>query len=221
MGAGNSEAHMTGTDENDSANESATADEVYRDALETLILSAIIAKEARQDTEHRLKGFGAEFTAPQYRLLRQLQQSGHATIKELSRSMMVEPATLVPMVDSLERHGLIRRGADPRDRRRTPLELTDAGRAQLSQVPYIHEDDLIARYLRQLPADERQTFLGHLRDLVKTLHGHDEGVRHVSDAVNAYFAFGQISEGRSEEQRRPARRRTQRARPTPEKEVSS
>lgn len=207
---------MTGAGDTSGA-DAARDDGVYRDALETLILTATIAKGARQDTEQRLKGFGAVFTAPQYQLLRQLQQ-GRSTITELSRSMMVEPATLVPMVDTLERHGLIRRGADPHDRRRTPLELTNAGREQLSQVPFLHEDDLIARYLRDLPEGERRTFLGHLRSLARTLHGHDEGVRHITDAVNAYFAFGQTIEARTEGQQRPARRRT---RPTPEEESSS
>lgn len=166
-------------------------DSVYRDALEVLILTAMIAKDARQDAEQRLKAFGADITAPQYRLLRQLQQVGSSTIKDLSGVMMVGPATLVPMVDTLERHGFIRRGVDPNDRRRTPLELTESGRQRLDAVPFIHTDDPIARFLRELPADERQSLLRHLRDLAGTLHGDDHGVRHISDAVNSYFDFGQ------------------------------
>jgi DNA-binding MarR family transcriptional regulator len=174
---------------------------LYRDALEALILTATIAKDARQATERRLKGFGAIITAPQYRLLRQLQQ-GRATIKELSHSMRVEPATLVTMVDTLERHGLLRRGADPHDRRRTPLELTEAGLAQLGQVPFVHEDDPIARYLRALTDEERQTFLRHLRGLVTSLHGEDSAARQIADAVTTYFDFGQAMEASGEQQRR-------------------
>jgi DNA-binding MarR family transcriptional regulator len=109
--------------------------EIYRDALEALILMAMVAKEARQDAEHRLKGFGADVTAPQYRVLRQLQQ-GRCTIKELSQAMMVEPATLVPMIDSLEHQGLIRRERDPHDRRRTPIALTEQGHERLAHVPF-------------------------------------------------------------------------------------
>ena len=179
-------------------------DSLYRDALEVLILTATIAKEGRQDTEERLKGFGAALTAAQYRVLRQLQQ-GRYTIKSLSQSLMVEPASLVPMVDTLERHGFIRRGTDPHDRRRTPLELTDAGLAHLRRVPFVHEDDLIARYLAQLSGDERQTFLHQLRDLVKTLHGHDLGVRQIANAVNAYFDFGEQEQRARRGQRRRAR----------------
>lgn len=169
-----------------------TDDSVYREALEVLILTAIIARDAQQDTEQRLKRFGADLTASQYRLLRQLQQLGSSTIKDLSGIMMVGPATLVPMVDTLERHGFIRRGIDPNDRRRTPLELTESGRQRLDAVPFIHTDDPIARFLRELPEDERQSFLSHLRGLAETLHGDDHSMRHISDAVNTYFDFGQL-----------------------------
>jgi len=186
-------------------------DSVYRDALEVLILTAMIAKDARQDAEQRLKGFGADITAPQYRLLRQLQQVGSSTIKDLSGVMMVGPATLVPMVDTLERHGFIRRGVDPNDRRRTPLELTESGQQRLDAVPFIHTDDPIARFLRELPEDERQSFLRHLRSLAEALHSASHGVRHISDAVNAYFDFGQLST----EQRTPRghAQRTRRSHP--------
>jgi DNA-binding MarR family transcriptional regulator len=165
-------------------------DQRYRDALEMLILTSIIAKEGRQGTEQRLKGFGAEVTAPQYRILRQLEQ-GSATLTVLSQSMMVEPATLVPMVDTLERHGYIRRGHDPRDRRRTPLELTESGRERLQRIPYVHEADPIAHYLGTLPDAEREAFLRRLRELVVVLHGHDHAVSHITDAVNTYFEYGE------------------------------
>lgn len=166
--------------------------DVYSDALEVLILSAIIAKDGRQDTEQRLRAFGADVTAPQYRLLRQLQQ-GRYTIKELSRVMMVEPATLVPMVDTLERHGLVRRSRDPNDRRRTPVELTETGRERLSRVPFVHESDPIARYLSALSETDRHAFLLRLRELVDVLHGSNV-TRFISGGVRSYFAFGEQQE---------------------------
>jgi DNA-binding MarR family transcriptional regulator len=168
--------------------------EIYRDALEALILMATVSKEARQDTEHRLKGFGADITAAQYRVLRQLQQ-GRYTIKELSVAMMVEPATLVPMIDSLERQGLIRRELDPRDRRRTPIAVTDLGREQLGHVPFVHHDDPIARYFVRLTEDDRHAFLQHLRDLVVSMHGNEHAVLHIGEAVRKYFDFGELHEG--------------------------
>lgn len=166
--------------------------DVYRDALEVLILSAIIAKDGRQDTEQRLRAFGADITAPQYRLLRQLQQ-GRYTIKELSRVMMVEPATLVPMVDTLERHGLVRRSRDPNDRRRTPVELTETGLEHLGRVPFVHESDPIARYLSTLTESDRQAFVLRLRELVDALHGSNV-TRFISGGVRSYFAFGEQQE---------------------------
>ena len=165
--------------------------ELYQDALEVRILTAIVAKEARQDIEGRLKAYGFEMTALQYRVLRQLQQDGQLTIKELSRSCMVEPATLVPVIDALERHGIIRRGQDPHDRRRTPIELTEQGLEQLRAIPFEHEDDVIVRYLRQLPDEERHTFVHQLRELVTLLHGDDAAVRRITQAVESHFSFGE------------------------------
>ena len=165
--------------------------ELYQDALEVRILTAIVAREARQDIEQRLKAYGVEMTALQYRVLRQLQQGGRLTIKELSRSCMVEPATLVPVIDTLERHGIIRRGRDPHDRRRTPIELTELGLERLQAIPFVHEDDVIARYLRQLPDEERHTFVHQLRELVTMLHGDDAAVRRITQAVESHFSFGE------------------------------
>jgi DNA-binding MarR family transcriptional regulator len=165
--------------------------ELYQDALEVRILTAMVAKEARQDLEERLKAYGFEMTALQYRVLRQLQQDGHLTIKELSRSCMVEPATLVPVIDTLERHGIIRRGQDPHDRRRTPIELTEQGLEQLQAIPFEHEDDVIVRYLRQLPEEERRAFVHQLRELVTMIHGHDTAVSRITQAVESHFAFGE------------------------------
>lgn len=164
--------------------------ELYEDALEVRILTAVIAKDARQDFEQRLKGYGSEITALQYRVLRHLQQQ-RLTIKELSQRCMVEPATLVPVIDTLERHEFIRRERDPHDRRRTPLELTQVGIERLSHIPFIHEDDVIVKHLRELADDERRSFLEHLRRLVIAIHGNDQAVSRINEAVKNHFAFGE------------------------------
>jgi DNA-binding MarR family transcriptional regulator len=164
--------------------------ELYCTTLEVRILTAIVAKEARQDIEQRLKGYGVPITALQYRVLRQLEQR-RSTIKALSQALMVEPATLVPVIGTLARHDFVRRGSDPRDRRRVPLELTQGGQEHLSRIPFVQEDDVIATYLRQLPAHERSAFLDHLRGLVTTIHGHDQAVRRITEAVANHFAFGE------------------------------
>jgi DNA-binding MarR family transcriptional regulator len=164
--------------------------ELHQAALEVRILTAIIAKEARQDMEQRLKGYGAPISVLQYRVLRQLQQ-GRYTIKELSQSCMVEPTTLVPVIDTLERHDFVRRGQDPHDRRRTPLELTAAGSEQLSHIPFADDEDVIVTYLRQLADAERQVFLGQLRDLVATIHGDDHAVRRITEAVKSHLEYGE------------------------------
>ncbi len=167
-----------------------SSSEIYEDALEVRILTAVVVKDARQNFEQRLKDYGAEITALQYRVLRELQQ-GQLTIKDLSQRCMVEPATLVPVIDTLERHGFVQRQRDPRDRRRTPLELTAVGVERLSHIPFVHEDDVIVKYLRGLAEDERRSFLEHLRNLVVTIHGNDAAVTRIGQAVKSYFSFGE------------------------------
>src|SRR5262245_42635697 len=49
-------------------------------------------------------------------------------LAELARRCMVAPTVITGIVDRLERQGLIRREADPRDRRVNRLVLTEAGR---------------------------------------------------------------------------------------------
>ena len=55
------------------------------------------------------------------------------TLRELSDRMLVTPSTLVPVIDKLESEGLLVRGKDPDDRRRTPLELTERAREAVAE----------------------------------------------------------------------------------------
>jgi hypothetical protein len=71
------------------------------------------------------------------------------------------------------------------------LELTAMGQEHLRRIPFIHEDDIIVTYLRRLPDDERAALLGHLRNLVATIHGNDKAVRRITEAVKEHFAFGE------------------------------
>jgi MarR family transcriptional regulator for hemolysin len=106
--------------------------EAHRAALEVRILTAIVAKEARQAVEQRLKAYGVEITSLQYRVLRQLEQR-RSTIKALSQALLVDPASVVPVINTLTRHDFVLRERDPHDRRRIPLVLTEAGRDYLAQ----------------------------------------------------------------------------------------
>jgi DNA-binding MarR family transcriptional regulator len=73
--------------------------------------------------------------------------------RELAAELGVTPATLTPVVDTLEQEGSLRRERDPADRRVVRLRITDAGRRRLGTA---HEQ-VEAVYRERLPrpsADE-------------------------------------------------------------------
>ncbi|MEV6223838.1 MarR family transcriptional regulator [Nocardia fluminea] len=61
------------------------------------------------------------------------------SLVELSRALIVHPATVTLLVDQLEKLGLIERRPSPRDRRATLATLTDKGRTELSRATEVLE----------------------------------------------------------------------------------
>ncbi|MQY08241.1 MarR family winged helix-turn-helix transcriptional regulator [Actinomadura macrotermitis] len=77
-------------------------------------------------------------THPQYLVMLALWQHDGQPVKELSRLLQLEPATLSPLVKRLEAAGLVRRDRDARDERLLRVTLTPAGRAlraRAEQIP--------------------------------------------------------------------------------------
>ena len=82
--------------------------------------------------------------------------------QELARLMGKAPPIIVAAVDELEKKGLVARRRDERDRRRSVVEMTDAGREMLARADVI-ADDLIAEIFGALSADERAALHETLR----------------------------------------------------------
>ena len=95
-------------------------------AMELHMLSAVLLKMTMQAMEGRGILSEAGISMLQYGVLRALRRQSF-TIGEMSEIMIVDPSTLVPVVDALERKGLAERGRDPNDRRRVPISLTPQG----------------------------------------------------------------------------------------------
>jgi DNA-binding MarR family transcriptional regulator len=80
----------------------------------------------------------------------------------LARLMGKAPPLIVAVVDELEARGLVARRRSERDRRRTVVELTDAGREMLARADAI-ADRLTAELFGALSADERDALHATLR----------------------------------------------------------
>jgi DNA-binding MarR family transcriptional regulator len=82
--------------------------------------------------------------------------------QELARLMGKAPPIIVAAVDGLEAKGLVARRRSSRDRRRSVVEVTDAGRAMLDRADAI-ADRVIADIFGALSADERLALHDTLR----------------------------------------------------------
>lgn len=72
----------------------------------------------------------AEFgmTYPQYLVMLVLWQDGPRPIGKIAERLRLGPSAVVPLVDQLQRSGMVRRRKDSLDRRMVHIELTDGGK---------------------------------------------------------------------------------------------
>ncbi|WP_439564620.1 MarR family winged helix-turn-helix transcriptional regulator [Microcella sp.] len=83
-----------------------------------------------------LEPFG--LTHPQYLVMLALWETSPLRVKDLGERLLLDPATLSPLLKRLEQQGLLTRARDTADERALALALTPAGvalRQQAEQVP--------------------------------------------------------------------------------------
>lgn len=157
---------------------------LYTEAIEIQVLSAIVTKKAMYALQHHPDLASAGIGCLQYKILRALG-FGEQTISELSRKLMLDPSTLVPAVDALERKGLVRRGKDPHDRRRVPLALTERGTKFLECFPLTDDRNPVLKSLQAMGDEQSHQLRALLRELVRHMPGGEEILTKVSYRVRA------------------------------------
>ncbi|GAA2445204.1 hypothetical protein GCM10010191_72550 [Actinomadura vinacea] len=83
-----------------------------------------------------------------------LLEDGGLRAGELAKRLMISPATVTSVVDTLERADLAERRRDPRDRRAVQVHITDGGRRLIGEVGHALHDDLWNLYDVVDEADE-------------------------------------------------------------------
>jgi DNA-binding MarR family transcriptional regulator len=139
-------------------------------ALEIRSLMAGLARMAHRSLEDYLNQRGYNLTMLQIGILYSLHHESQ-TISELSRHFNLDPSTLVPAIDALERKQLLVRGRDPNDRRRVPLSLTEQGNSVTNEISIVHENDALLIALRQLGVEPSIQLLSLLRSLTQQMPG--------------------------------------------------
>jgi DNA-binding MarR family transcriptional regulator len=100
-----------------------------------------------------------------------LIREGAAFPSEVARQLRVAPAVVTGLLDRLEQRGYVRRLADPNDRRRLRLALTDGGMAASLAVERMLSDDVAEHLSRATSADldALERALGLLEVVVEVL----------------------------------------------------
>lgn len=95
---------------------------------------------------------GGELSLRQLTVLYAIRE-GVSSPRQLARRLRVTPAVITGLLDRLERHGYVRREADPDDRRRLRMVLTEAGLTMGQQVRQALANDLAAQFTSASPTE--------------------------------------------------------------------
>jgi DNA-binding MarR family transcriptional regulator len=101
-----------------------------------------------------------------YQILKSLDINGAHCLTDISHCAHYKKNTLSELLDRMVGGGLVLRRSNDRDRRKTDLAITAAGRATIRKF----EQDFVRvmnDYLVTLPAPLRESFLNSLRTLVE------------------------------------------------------
>ncbi len=128
-------------------------------ALDELLLGAARALRRRW-----ARGLGHDLAPHDARALRVIGHGGPTRLGVVAEHLRIAPRSATDVVDRLEDRGLVRRAADPSDRRATIVELTTEGEAVLADVDAERRDDAAAFFgtLSDRERDSLAAILGKL-----------------------------------------------------------
>ncbi|OBZ12195.1 MarR family winged helix-turn-helix transcriptional regulator [Bacillus sp. FJAT-26390] len=102
-----------------------------------------------------------DVTPEQWSLLMCLDEHDGITHKDLAHRTDKDPANITRLVDQLERKELVRRVANPGDRRSQLLYLTQNGRTNAHALAPI-EANLVTQMLKDISEEEIQAFMSFM-----------------------------------------------------------
>ena len=123
-----------------------------------------VARQLREKSAETLASW--DITPAHLRALRTLSRHGTMRLSELSDHLQIAPRTATEVVDALQSRDLVRRRADPGDRRATLVEVTDYGASILAEIRASRGTEPGRIFGRLTPADraELARILSQLRD---------------------------------------------------------
>jgi DNA-binding MarR family transcriptional regulator len=123
-----------------------------------------VARRLREKSAETLAPW--DITPAHLRALRTLARHGTMRLSELSDHLQIAPRTATEVVDALQARDLVRRRADPADRRAILVEVTERGAGMLAEIRAARGTEAGRIFGRLGPADraELARILSKLRD---------------------------------------------------------
>lgn len=125
-----------------------------------------VTRLMRKHFDRRATAFG--LTRAQWRALQWLNKREGMTQSELSDQLEMEPIAIGRVIDRLEASGFVERRADPRDRRRWRLILTNKAQAVLDDMTKIAQG-LRGDAFKGIPAEELKRMKAVLEQIKENL----------------------------------------------------
>lgn len=121
-------------------------------------------------------------TTAQIMVLRAIETLGDVTVKRVSNSVSLSPATVTTILNRLEDRGFIKRIRCREDRRIVNATLTDVGRKALKTAPRLLHDKFIQRF-DSLSEWEQTQLVSVLQHIASMMDAENIDVAPVLDSV--------------------------------------
>lgn len=105
-----------------------------------------------------------KLTFSQFMVLEALYSKGNLTVGEVRRAILSSVGTISVIINNLEKVGYIERLTDAADRRVSILQLTESGRAIISQI-VPENNEMIRNYFDILTVAEKRELVALLKSL--------------------------------------------------------
>ena len=139
----------------------------------------LIQIAAFKQFEAMMTGFGS---APRYfGMLCYIKANPGITQSRLARAILLTRASLVPILETMEREGVVVRTESPTDKRLRCVSLTEKGKALVERLmPFVAEHE--ATLVEGLSEHERKTLFKLLCKVEDNIARHPAGAKHRKDA---------------------------------------
>ena len=115
-----------------------------------------MVKDLDRETTHICAAYGLTF--PQFMVLEALLHKGCLTVGEIKDSILSSNGTIPVIINNLAKQEMVRRIKDPKDQRKSVVELTEKGRELIERV-YPENEKMFTERFNVWTTEEKQELI--------------------------------------------------------------